>query len=68
MGRRLKKALDLLSVHDGLQHSRCDVCEKMRSYAWGMGHANWEERRCGGWVQGRTGSHPAQHSQSAVQL
>lgn len=39
-------ALELLRMEKELESRRCQLCDLIRAQAWGMGHANWMERRC----------------------
>ncbi|KAG2448847.1 hypothetical protein HYH02_006198 [Chlamydomonas schloesseri] len=44
--------LETIELEKELEARRCKLCDLLRAEAWGLGHPNWTERRCGQcWVE-----------------
>ncbi|KAG2432877.1 hypothetical protein HXX76_008609 [Chlamydomonas incerta] len=44
--------IETIELEKELEARRCKLCDLLRAEAWGLGHPNWTERRCGQcWVE-----------------
>ncbi|EFJ52503.1 hypothetical protein VOLCADRAFT_115981 [Volvox carteri f. nagariensis] len=47
-----KVLLETIQLEKELEARRCRLCDLLRAEAWGLGHANWTERKCSRcWLQ-----------------